>query len=164
MRKLFASALVAVVIAASVAWAITVTTSTRSMQLTEETISSDADSTITLQGVEKAVTTAAAAGDTSPGVEAVITTFPSVNNAITEGNWVYKFQVAESGVASWPAARQYKVFVYKKTGTDWVLATTLYFQNATSDAVTTEGVVVKVDVGSASVVPDGFSVQLEKVQ
>lgn len=163
MRKLFATALVGVLIAASVAWALSVTTSTRSVQLTEETLSSDADSTITLQGIEKAVAAATAAGDTSPGVEAT-TANPDVNNAITEGNWVYKFKVAENAVASWPAARQYKVLVYTKTGTDWILKTTQFFQNGTSDATGVEGVIVKVDVGSSSTVPDGFSIQLEKVQ
>lgn len=164
LRAVLTLAMMAVLGAAVVAWALSVTSTTRSVNLQDEEFTADSASTVVLQGVEKATAAEAAAGTTSPGVEAADTN-PTVTNGVTEGNWVYKFQVTEAEATSWAAGTQYKVTVYKRVGTDWQAATTLYFQNGTVPATdVVEGVTVKVDLASTSTIPDGFSIQLEKVQ
>ncbi|GBD12976.1 hypothetical protein HRbin24_00999 [bacterium HR24] len=164
LRALLTLALVGVLAGTTVAWALTITSSSRAVNLRDEEIVSDTASTVILQGIEKATTSEAAAGTTSPGVEAD-TTNPTVTNGTTEGNWVYKFQVTEAAASSWTAGTQYKVTVYSRLGSDWTTSATLYFQNASipsPDAV--EGVTVKVDLASSSTIPDGFSIHVEKVQ
>lgn len=164
LRKLATIALVGILTAAMVGWALTITSSSRTVNLRDEEIVSDSASTVLLQGIEKATAAETAAGTTSPGVEATDLN-PTVTNGIAEGNWVYKFLVKEAAATSWPAGTQYKVTVYKRVGTDWTVAATLFFQNGTVPATdVVEGVTVKVDVGSNSVVPDGFSIHVEKVQ
>jgi|DewCreStandDraft_5_1066085.scaffolds.fasta_scaffold01635_19 hypothetical protein len=163
LRKLATLALVGVLAAAMVGWALTITSSSRNVNLRDEEIVSDSASTVVLQGIEKATAAETAAGTTSPGVEAD-TTNPTITNGITEGNWVYKFQVTEAAATSWASGTQYKVTVYKRVGTDWTVAATLYFKNDTlpsPDAV--EGVTVKVDLASTNTIPDGFSIHVEKV-
>jgi len=164
LRKLLTLAMVGVLAAAVVGWGLSITSSTRSVNLRDEEIQADSASIVVLQGVEKATASEAAAGTTSPGVEADSTN-PTVTNGVTEGNWVYKFQVTEAAASIWSAGTQYKVTVYKRLGSDWQTAATLYFQNATvpsPDAV--EGVTVKVDLASTNTIPDGFSIHVEKVQ
>ncbi|MEK7281324.1 MAG: hypothetical protein AAB037_03095 [Chloroflexota bacterium] len=122
-----------------------------------EEFSLDADSTIVNTAISKAAATTAASGDTTPGSDATIG-LVQINEALTADNWTYKFEVIESGVNTWGATRTYKVEVYA----DGVAQTTLYFNNATINAATVEGVTVKVDLGSGNL-PDTMSVVVTKV-
>jgi hypothetical protein len=82
LRKLLTLAMVGVLAAAVVGWGLSITSSTRSVNLRDEEIQADSASTVVLQGVEKATASEAAAGTTSPGVEADSTN-PTVTNGVT---------------------------------------------------------------------------------
>lgn len=131
--------------------------------LANETFTSDADVSITFKGLSKASTNQATAGNTAPGVEAT-SVLPNVQTALTKNNYVYSVEVKEAAVTSWPAARQYKVEVYGDNGTTVSLLGTLYAQQATADAVNTDGVTVKIDTGSSSTAYDSYSVIVTRVQ
>jgi hypothetical protein len=132
------------------------------IKLVSNTFVDDSEAVVTRQGFQKASTTASAVGDSGPGTEAAPATFPAVNNAITEGNWTYRFTVEESLDGDWPTSRQYLVEVYGDTAGSTSLLTTLYWQN-TSDSAGVEGVQATVDLGSATIVPDAFSIIVQRV-
>lgn len=156
--KLVSGVLLGLAIVAGAAFAFTVTTSTLSLRLNSESLQTDAASTVTLTGITVAGSSVAPAGD-APGsaVEAAVAN-PSLNNAMTAGNLLYTFTVTEAAVASWNAATTYKVEVYG----DNALLTTLYFKNAAADNANVEGVDVIVNLGSPTVIPDNYVVQVVK--
>jgi hypothetical protein len=156
--KLVSGVLLGLAIVAAGAFAFTVATSTLSLRLNSESLQTDAASMVSLTGINVAAAPVAAAG-VAPGspVEAS-TANPSLNNAITAGHLLYTFTVSEAAVASWDAATTYKVEIFG----DNALLTTLYFANATADAGNVEGVSVNVDLGSATVIPDNYVVQVVK--
>ena len=118
--------------------------------------------TVARVGFLKAAAAVSAAGDSATGVEAVASAAGVINNAITEGNWTYRFTVVETVDDDWPTTREYKVEVYQAIGGDTTLNTTLYFMNSV-DGVGPEGITATVDLASSTIVPDSFSIIVSRL-
>ena len=133
---------------------------TGSIKLGNEGFTSDATVTLNGLGAQLGTTTAGALGGASPGEEATTPLGP-VNNSLTAGNYVYKFEVKETLSGDWTGSPNeiYRIEVYG----DNVLLTTLFTTQSTAVG-TVEGVVVTVDVGSSTTIPDEFDVIVTKTQ
>ena len=116
----------------------------------------DADTSVTATGV--VVNTAGAAADTSE--EATIGPFAALNNALTTGDYAYKFDVFESGVATWATSTTYTIDVYETTGGVTASLGTYNTLQSTPDPGNVEGLTVTVNLGS--VVPDEFDIIVTK--
>lgn len=132
------------------------------IELTSNTFQDDGDVTVARTGFLKAAAAVSAAGDSSPGPDATASAATAINNAITEGNWTYRFTVVETTDNDWPATREYKVEVYQAIAGDTTLNTTLYWMN-TTDASGPEGVTATIDLASGSIVPDSFSIIVTRI-
>ena len=131
------------------------------IELTSNTFQDDGHVTVARTGFLKAAAAVSAAGDSSPGVEAAVPD-AAINNAISEGNWTYRFTVNETGDGDWTATREYKVEIYQTIGGDTTLNTTLYWENDV-DTVGNDGVVATIDLASSTIVPDSFSIIVSRV-
>jgi hypothetical protein len=130
---------------------------TSDVKLANETFSDDSDITLVRKGIKLVQTTTAAAGTSAPGVE-IASALPAVNNALTQNNYAYEFEVKESGVTTLQSGENLKIQIYGDDGTTTTLLATLYTQQATVDDVSVEGVTVTVDLGSATTVHDDFDI------
>lgn len=146
-----------------VAQAVTSTSSTESVFLANQTFTSDPDVSIAWQGLLKAGSNQSAAGTSVPGVEAT-GGMPESRTALIKNNFIYIFQLKEVANTSWSAGRQYRADVYGDDGTNTILLGTLYFQNATADAGSIEGVTIKVDQGSSTSTYDSFTIVVTRIQ
>lgn len=132
------------------------------IELTSNTFQDDGDVTVARTGFLKAAAAVSAAGDSSPGPDATASAATAINNAITEGNWTYRFTVVETTDNDWPATREYKVEVYQAIAGDTTLNTTLYWMNST-DGAGPEGVTATIDLASGTIVPDSFSIIVTRI-
>ncbi|MEE9324581.1 MAG: hypothetical protein V3U90_03390, partial [Dehalococcoidia bacterium] len=80
------------------------------IKLATESFVDDADTTVS--GVGIVVLASGASAQTS--VEA-FTTFGALNNALTAGNYAYRFDVQEVVAASWAVSQTYEIKVYETT-------------------------------------------------
>lgn len=131
------------------------------IELTSNTFQDDGHVTVARVGFLKAAAAVSAAGTSSPGVEAA-SPDTAMNNAITEGNWTYRFTVDETTDGDWTNTREYKVEVYQTIAGDTTLNTTLYWENDV-DGAGPEGVVATIDLASSTIVPDSFSIIVTRV-
>jgi hypothetical protein len=153
-----AGALIGLFLVAGAAFGLNATTSVLNLSLFHQTVQADSSAVVVSKGFQLSLTSSAAAGASSgAAVEATLLN-PNVQTAMTASNWYYSFTVTEASASAWNASTTYTVTVYG----DGALLATLHFKNATADAINVEGVNVKVDVGSATVIPDGIDVQVEK--
>jgi hypothetical protein len=143
---------------AGTAFALTATTDVLNLSLFHQTVQADNSANVVSQGFQLSLVNGSATGQTSGAAVEASLLNPSLNTALTSGDWYYSFTVKETGATAWNSSTTYTVTVYG----DGVLLGTLYFKNATADAINIEGVTVKVDVGSSTVVPDGIDVQVQK--
>ena len=127
------------------------------IELTSNTFQDDGEVTVTRVGFLKSAAAVAAASDSSPGLDATASTATAINNAITEGNWTYRFTVEETTDSDWGTTREYQVDVYQSIAGDTTLNTTLYWMN-TTDGAGPEGVTATIDLASSTIVPDSFSI------
>ena len=127
------------------------------IELVSNTFQDDGHVTVARVGFLKATVATAAASDSSPGLDATASFGTAINNAITEGNWTYRFTVVETTDNDWGATREYKVEVYQTIGGDTTLNSTLFWMN-TTDGAGPEGVTATIDVASSTDVPESFSI------
>jgi hypothetical protein len=127
------------------------------VKLANETFSDDSDITVVRKGIKLVQTSTAAAGTSPPGQVEITSGLPAVNNALTENNYAYEFEVKESGVTTLQSGENLKIQVYGDNGTTALLAT-LYTKQATVADASVEGVTVTVDLGSATTVHDDFDI------
>ena len=135
---------------------------TEDIEWVSNTFQDDGNVTVTRVGFLKAAAAAAAVGDSADGPDAT-SALTAINNAITEGNWTYRFQAVETTDADWPSTRKYKVEVYQTIAGDTTLNTTLYWTNAV-DGAGPEGVEATIDLASGTIVPDSFSIIVTRTQ
>ena len=132
---------------------LSVSTTTTSVNLAAEDFVVDADSSVANAGISKSSSSASANGQSQGAAEEATPQsggLASLNTDLTADNFVYKFDITESGTDTWPDTRVYQVEVFL----DGVLSDTLYFDNATAES-TIEGVSVSVDLGDGSPTGDG---------
>ena len=164
-KPLFVGALIALSLLVGVATVTTLTAQDlnplgpgiEDIELVSNTFQDDPHVTVARVGFLKAAVAVSAASDSSPGLDATSSAGTALNNAITEGNWTYRFTVVETTDSDWGATREYKVEVYQTIGGDTTLNSTLYWMNST-DGAGPEGVTVTIDLASETIVPDGFSI------
>lgn len=132
------------------------------IELVSNTFQDDGHVTVARVGFLKAGAAVSAASDSSPGLDATASFATDINNAISEGNWTYRFTVVESTDDDWPATREYQVDVYQTIAGDTTLNSTLYWMN-TTDGAGPEGVTATVDLASTTIVPDSFSIIVSRV-
>jgi len=132
------------------------------LELTSNTFQDDGHVTVVRTGFLKAAAAVSAAGDSATGLDATAAFATAINNAISEGNWTYRFTIEETTDSDWPSTREYKVEVYQAIGGDTTLNTTLWFKNSV-DGAGPEGVTATIDLGSSTVVPDSFSIIVSRI-
>jgi hypothetical protein len=130
---------------------------TEDIELVSNSFQDDGHVTVARTGFLKAAAATSAASDSAPGLDATASFATDINNAISEGNWTYRFTVVESTDEDWGATREYQVDVYQSIGGDTTLNSTLYWMN-TTDGSGPEGVTVTIDLASSTIVPDSFSI------
>jgi hypothetical protein len=131
---------------------------TSDVKLANETFSDDSDITLVRKGIKLVQTTTAAVGTSAPGQVEITSALPAVNNALTQNNYAYEFEVKESGVTTLQSDENLKIEVYGDDGTTTTLLATLYTRQATVDDASVEGVTVTVDLGSATTAHDDFDI------
>ena len=133
------------------------------IRLGVNTFITDPDTTIQNSDVT-IVTSSAGASAGEPGVEADVATFPAVNNVLTAGNYAYTVEVIESGIDTWTAGEDHRIRVYghNNTGPAVTLLATLYFQQASANATTVEGVTVTVDIGLTTAIHDHYDIIVDR--
>lgn len=138
---------------------LTVSSTATSVVFQKETLSADSGVTVGAATISKASAAVSAAGTTSgAAVEAASTGSPTINTAITSGNWTYEFTVTEPAVNTWSSTTMaYKVEVW----TDGTAQSPLYFKSATAEATAVETITVKYDLGSSNL-PDSVTVKALK--
>jgi hypothetical protein len=135
---------------------------TENIELASNVFQDDSEVTVARLGFLKSAAAVSAAGDSSPGPDSTASEATAINNAITEGNWTYRFTIVESSDGDWGTSREYKVEVYQAIGSDTTLNSTLYFKNST-DGSGPEGVTATIDLASATILPDSFSIIVSRV-
>ena len=126
-----------------------------SIDLGNATFTTDADTSVSATGI--IVNLASPSADTSE--EATVATFAVMNDALTAGDYGYKFDVFESGDDTWALNQTSTIDVYETTGgTTLSLGTYNTLQAAIVTGV--EGVTITVNLGS--VVPDEFDIVITK--
>ena len=121
------------------------------------TFTDDAQVIVTPGGIHKIGQTKTGSGDTAPGVEPTGALAP-VNNALVQNHYAYQFQVKEATVDSWRTGDKLEIKVYGDDAKSTSLLATLYIQQLNADATNVEGVIVTVDVGSSTFIPDRFDI------
>ncbi len=150
-RALLFGVVGAVLTSFMVAQAVTTTNlGTSNVKLLTQSYADDTNASTTPSGIFVIDTSAGAA----TSVEAA-TTFGALNNALTSGNYAYRFDVKELSGGDWPLNQTYEIKLYGTTGGTVSLLGTYNTLQATADAGL-EGVTVTHDVGAT--VPDSFDI------
>jgi len=132
---------------------LSVSTTTTSVNLAAEDFVVDADSSVANATISKSSANVSANGQTQGTAEEATpqsTGLASLNTDLTLDNFIYRFDIIESGIDTWTATRLYEVEVYL----DGVLSDTLYFDNSTAES-TVEGVTISIDLGDGDPAGDG---------
>lgn len=132
---------------------LSVSTTTTSVNLAAEDFVLDADSAVANATISKSPAGASANGQSQGTAEEATpqsTGLASLNTDLTSDNFIYKFDITESGTDTWPDTRVYQIEVFL----DGQLADTLYLENSTAVS-TVEGVTVSVDLGDGDPSGDG---------
>ena len=137
----------------------------QNIDLSVNTFVGDVEVTVENSDISIITATAAAAGDSPTGVEADVSTFPSVNNALTAGNYGYTFSMRETADGDWLTGESFRIRVYgyDSAGPTTTLLATLYAKQDTDNAAAAvEGVTVTVDLGMSSAIFDKFDIIVDR--
>lgn len=132
---------------------LSVSTTTTSVNLAAEDFVVDADSAVANATISKSSSGASENGQTQGASEEATpqsTGLAPLNTDLTLDNFVYQFDITESGIDTWGSTRVYQVEVYL----DGALNDTLFFDNSTAVS-TVEGVTVSIDLGDGDPSGDG---------
>lgn len=124
------------------------------------------DSTVfslTSNGHSVVASTTAAAGTTNSlaGAQAMaVSNAGTANTALTAGNWLYQATLTEAGVASFTSVTGYYKAELFQDGTS---KGALYVKNTAGTALTTEGIVLKWDIGNNIGAASAYMVRISQV-
>lgn len=130
---------------------LSVTTSTRTMSVMEETMNVDPDVIYRPQGIAVAGTVSAVGATCATAVEAT-TSNPTIRTAETSGNYRDRLLITETTGSSWPSGRLYRADLYA----DGVAKGSLYFKNNTT-STSVEGLTAEWDLGTTTPTFDTYS-------
>ncbi len=145
-----------IVVSASGVATLTVTTTDTLVDFSTENFILDPDTAVENSVITKAPSDLAAAGDlVSSPVDAAVG-LGTVNTALTQDDFVYRFEVKEQLVDSWSSTRAYAIEAFG----DGVPIGKLYVDNGADNPTTVEGVTVQLSLGAG--IPDSITIKVQR--
>ena len=145
-----------IVVSASGVATLTVTTTDTLVDFSAENFILDPDTAVENSNITKAASTQAANGNLISSPVDATTGLATVNTALTQDDFVYRFEVKEQLVDSWSSTRAYAIEAFG----DGVPIGTLYVDNGTDNATAVEGTTVLISLGSG--IPDSITIKVQR--